>query len=74
MFSELLLLVGSKIKCKGSDHAVGNRVLNTKDVGKCLVEFFRPNSAAAGDVNKLHSDPDLVPGPLNSSTQDRIHL
>src|SRR5207244_7945648 len=74
MFFQLLLLVGSKIKCKRSGDAVGNRVLNTEDVGKCLVEFFRPNRTATGDMHKLHSGPDLVPGSLDSSTQDRIHL
>src|SRR5215470_1380855 len=69
MFPQIVSLVGSKINCKRSDDVVGNRVLNTEDVGKRLVEFFRPNSAAAGDVNELHNGPDLIPGPLNSSTQ-----
>src|SRR5438094_10430365 len=74
MFPQVLLLVRSKINCERPDDVVGNRILNAEDVSKCLVEFFRPNGAAAGDVNKLHSDPDFVPGPLNSSTQDRVHV
>ena len=49
-FCQLLPFVGAQIKRKRLGYAVGDRVLNTKDVSKCLVEFLRPDSAAGRDV------------------------
>src|SRR6266550_3725734 len=40
-FCQLLLLVRAETKCKLLGNAVGNRVLNTKNVSESLVEFLR---------------------------------
>src|SRR5512132_2458608 len=72
-FCQLLLFITSKIKRKRSDDIVRNCVLNTKDVSEDLVEFVRPDSTAARDLDKLDSSANLVTGSLDSSTQDSIH-
>src|SRR5262245_42005944 len=72
-FCQLLLFYASEIKRKRSGNLVRNCVLHSKDVCEGLVEFLRPNSAAARDVDKLHSSANPVTRSLDGSTQDSIH-
>ena len=73
MLCQVLPLVGTQIKCKRIGDTVGNRVLNTEDVSKGLVEFLRPERVAVRDVHELHSSANPVARSLNRSTQDRIN-
>src|SRR4029453_4863725 len=71
-FSQLLFFITSKIKHKRSGEIVRNCVLYAKDVCEGLVEFVRPDSAAARDVDKLDSSANPVTGSLDNSTQGNI--
>jgi hypothetical protein len=72
-FCQLLLFITSKIKRKRSGDIVRNCVLYAKDVCEGLVEFVRPDSAPARDVDKLDSSANPITGSLDGSTQDSIH-